>query len=554
MNKYNNNVFNNLLSFKGICIAAAVIFPVFVILFTTIGGKTDPVASFFVLSVCTVLGLYIFKNSLEKTYLAYLLLQLIIISIFLDNKISIITGINFKLYALVFGLSLSTGVYYLFKYFNYFWKNFIPFRLLFMFFLINIFYLIFYHSDFRMWYSDYLDIWLASPQIRELFISQGINVFDKSFEETKYIGMYLISLVPIVSFTVALLSFDNIDSLDKFKERFCLIVKIILYAFCVYLGLSLLLIIIGVSTISFYQGRLWGDFLGFGQSFAIYLSYYLLFLLGLKYSLKLLLDSERSFYLNLLLNLLILIFFTLVLLQINKTTIIALSLAIVSFIFFNYFFNSSLKLFDIMSFWKRVFNNSIYRKLLFIFSLILMILVASIYSDFLVSFLYDTSFRITSRFSSLNTFDIRTILWNHLLSYWFYNLDIIKLLFGFGIDSSKEAAFYISSMLPYNIRMNNSPLVHVHNLYLEMGFDYGLVSLLFFGSIIFIAFNNAKMIISKAADPCLKVFCVSSLSIIAFFFVFSMTEIMRIPISIILFSLLGFFESAKYYYLKVLRS
>ena len=160
----------------------------------------------------------------------------------------------------------------------------------------------------------------------------------------------------------------------------------------------------------------------------------------------------------------------------------------------------------------------------------------------------ETVYRLEDRFTSFSTFDIRTSLWTYFLSYWYKDLSLFNIVFGHGIDSSREAAFYISSMLAGDIRMFGSPLVHVHNLFLEMFYEYGLIALLYFGAIFSILFDNYKKIISSDSSKNLRLFCLISTSTITYFLIISMSDILRIPIAIILFSILGFLESAKHAY------
>ncbi len=542
-------IISRLLTNKTLVILGALLVPLVVIKFVSKDTNVDPLLIYFLLSAGLFVGFYVFNLSLKFSYLPYLLLQLIIIWIFLDNKISEILGINIKLYALVFGLSFVVSIFYFFRHFKYLWDNYVAFRLLLIFFFINIFYFLFYHSDFRSWYSDYMDIWLARPEVRLFFIREGMDVFAKSFSETQYVGMYLSSLVPVISFIVAVMSFKDTISLNKLTEKLFLIARIVIFTIAGYFFLSLLFIAIGISTIGFVDGRLWGDFLGFGHAFAIYLSYYVLFLAGLKVILNYFNKNQNMEIENNLINLLIIISLSLIVLQINKTALVALAFALavllcgllISHVKFNFF---SIKESETST------NKASTKILAYVSVLIVMLLIFLFYFEHLTEAFSTTSSRIIQRFTTFSTFNIRTILWEYFLEYWYENLNLFRLFFGFGIDASREASFRISQIIAGDIRLFTSPLVHVHNLYFEMFYDYGLMALFYFGSIFYIAFDNIKNIISKKKNQAVKLFSIISLSIITFFAVFSTTEILRIPIAIVFFSLLGFFEVLKYNFLK----
>ena len=526
-------------------ILGMLIVPVLAIKLIFANSSIDPFILYTILALGFVLAIVTLQYSFKITLVSYLLLQLIIISIFLDNKLTALIGTNFKLYAIAFGLAFFTFIYYIFKNFKYLWANSLPFRLLFIFFLLNIPYFLFYHSDFRVWYSDYMDIWLSRPEIRLLFLKQGIDVFSKSFEETKVIGMYLGSLVPVVCFTVSFMVFSSIDSIKDYNERFFKIIKIFSFSFVVYFALAVLFIILGVSTIGFFGGRLWGDFLGFGHSFAVYLSYYLILLLCFRFYIA---NTNETIYKTVFkytITILPVICATLVLLQINKTALIALTIALLIFFILCIFTGIKFRFNHIKNFTRVSIKSIFHKRISIIIVSIIILFAAMLFSNNLEEAIITTISRLEMRFSSISTFNIRTILWLYFCEYWYENLSMFKLFFGYGIDSSRETAFYLSSILAGDIKLYTSPLVHVHNYYLELFFDYGFVSFIYFAAIITIGINNIKELFNSANNKILKLLCITSLSIISFFAIFSLTEILRIPIAIIFFSSLGFIESGK---------
>ncbi|MEW5818905.1 MAG: hypothetical protein AB1782_01825, partial [Cyanobacteriota bacterium] len=143
MEKTIDNIIIRIFTIKTLIIISALIFPIFALKIIGNENHVDPLIVYVFLSIGVIAGILTLKKSLETTFIPYLFLQLIIIAIFLDTKITTFTGINFKIYILVFGIAFLTAIYYMYKDFNYLWKNFLVFRLLLIFFLINIFYFLF---------------------------------------------------------------------------------------------------------------------------------------------------------------------------------------------------------------------------------------------------------------------------------------------------------------------------------------------------------------------------------------------------------------------------
>lgn len=545
MKRILDNITNIMLNDKVLTIIGAFVIPLFATKLLLKNNEIDPIIGFLILSVCFIIAIKILTLSFKYTLLPYFILQFIIIWIFIDKKFFAYLGLDIKLYALAFGIAFLLSLYYILKNFDYLWKNFLSFRLLLVFFLINILYFAFYHSDIRIWYAAYLDTWLASPQIKLLFLKKGIKVFTKEFSETQYIGMYLGSLVPIVCLTCSLMVFKGLKSLDTINKRIILIIKCFCYIFLTYFTLSILTVLLGLSDVGFFTGRLWGDFLGFGQSFSIYLSYYLIILLGFKLFLSSIQENEVPEKLNVILNILILTCFLLILLQINKTSIIALFLAITVLIILC-FKSALIKGFINNIIFIRPVKYTAVKKLAIICALLLFIFVGIIYLDQMLDIINITLTRLEYRFVTFSTFETRIVLWEFFVKNWVEHLTIFKILFGFGVDASRESAFLTSLMLPDEIKLFSSPQPHIHNLYLEMFYDYGLIALLFFGAIFSIFVDNIKTINSKASNESSKLFSIISITILVYFFVFEINYILRIPISIVFFSLLGLLESVKY--------
>ena len=116
----------------------------------------------------------------------------------------------------------------------------------------------------------------------------------------------------------------------------------------------------------------------------------------------------------------------------------------------------------------------------------------------------------------------------------------MRLFLGFSYRerrSSREATFFLTAMHP-DPSMQQP---HIHSIYLEMFYNYGLVALLFFLPFIAILFRNFKDILRNNYD----IFSCLSISAIIFFLVYYMTESPAVPSIITIFSLIGFLESLR---------
>jgi O-antigen ligase len=542
-----------LLSDKFLIIIGALFVPLIAMKFVLKNENIDVTMVYLILSVGFIAGIYIFRQSLKISYLPYLLLQLVIIWIFFDSKITAATGVQMKLYALAFGLAFAAALYYIWFNAGYLWRNFPVYRLLLIFFIINIGYFFFYRSDFRSWYSSYIDIWLMRPEVRLYFMHQGMDVFEKTFTETRYVGMYLGSLAPLVCLTVSLFAFYELKSIKDINLRLISIIKFVIIALAIYFTAALFFVLIGTSSIGFVDGRLWGDFLGFGQAFAIYLSYYLLLLVGFKYFINIAPEKGMTNVENIAIKLFITICLILILLQINKTVIIALTASML--VFWGLCFMTGIQYnWDKKKEYISSDKNPIYLKLILIVFGIIFFILTMQYSETILDALTKTIERLNMRFGSFGTFNIRTTVWEYFIEYWYQNLTVFKVIFGFGLDASREAAFRISSIIAGDIRTFSSPLVHIHNLYLQMFYEYGLIAFLYFGALLVVVFDNLRQIFKANAHNYTRLFSILSMSVIIFFAIFGLTEIVRIPIAIVFFSLIGFLESLKYAYNRAIDS
>ena len=156
---------------------------------------------------------------------------------------------------------------------------------------------------------------------------------------------------------------------------------------------------------------------------------------------------------------------------------------------------------------------------------------------FLLALPEDIMYNLTNRFTSADTLNVRLVNWELYNQHWADNLNLFKFLFGFGIDSSREAAFFLSAMHPDP----SFQQPHIHNIYLEMFYNYGLIAILFFLPFVLVLAGNFKHILRNKYD----IFHCLSICVVVFFFVFYLTESPSLPSIIVIFSLIGFVESIR---------
>ena len=379
----------------------------------------------------------ILKNSDKFRLLPYFLMQTIIFWIFADSKIQDVTGISFKLYGIFFALSSIIAFIRLFKYFNHLWQNSVFFRLIFIFFCINIFYFLFYHSDFREWATDYFNTWYFADINFRRYNASGSSLFGGEtgqFSETQMFGMYLGSLCPLISATLALTIFKIDDTKEKIHIKLEKIIKYFSFSLIIYYILSLITVITGISQYIFIEeGRLWGNFLGISGFADYYMCIFIILLVGFKYYLH---RNKCSFVTECFINAGIIISSGLLIMYMVKTSIIALALALAAM------YLLSLK----CGFRPKILNikNRILSIIIAATATLTLLIIGYNYIDTVISSIEG----VITRFSTYGTFSNRFNLWYLYINQWLSNLDLFKIIFGFGLDASRELALRAASMLP----------------------------------------------------------------------------------------------------------
>jgi hypothetical protein len=143
-----------------------------------------------------------------------------------------------------------------------------------------------------------------------------------------------------------------------------------------------------------------------------------------------------------------------------------------------------------------------------------------------------------SQNTAINSWYIRKNNWNYFLLHYLNNLDIFKLLFGYGLGASRQAIFYISAM-----QYDPMYLVQtIHNQFMEMFYDYGLVSFLFYIPMITIFFKNLHKIMFTNINSTIKIFSAINVSMLVFFCIYHLTDGLRVETTIVFFAYLSFCE------------
>ena len=526
-----NNIINKLFTSYRLFFTLLVMIISFIGTKIILVGKSDLDFNFVFSLLCigVIIAIKVYELSLKNPVLIYIPLQLILVTIFIDTKIAKITSVELKLYGLIFILATLIAITYLFKYFSWLWKNFILFRSFFIFFLINaIFYFTFYHSSFREWSAYYFtNMQFLNIDSKILSIQASGLYPTNSFNETKQIGMYLGSIVPLVASTISLMAFQGLYTIESINNRVAEIIKYIVSILSIYIVLSLLTIPLGLSTFMFiFDGRLWSDFLGIAGFSEYYLSIFIILLVGFKYYINNNQFEQKHLY-NSLINFSALAFFTILCLFIVKATLIALTFSLAIMLWFNY---------------RNKFKIGMSKPLIFIIGFLLIILISTFSAE--ISVFVD---KMIMRFSNSHSLQMRADLWSVYVENWINNLNIFNFIFGHGIDTSRELAFNVAFMEPsYGVL----GVPHVHNAYLEIFYDYGMMGLLYIGTLFYIWINNLKIILSKNIEnKNLKLISAISFTIILYTSIYYTAEVFRIPASIVLFSSLGMLEALKYIYI-----
>lgn len=489
---------------------------------------SDPLLNFVIISTAMLFMFKVIGKAASIPVIPCLFLQLLVLSMFLDKNITAISGISLKLYTITFGVATASAIIYIFKNFKQLWSNYPIFRYFFIFFIINTIYSFCYYSDFRSFFSNYLnDLYLSKSSTAKYFAIMTGTGLTQEFTETKF-GIYLFGLAPIIALTVSLMIFQGINKINLVREKLTSMMKYLSIAISSHLTAAALTILAGLAVLDLSdQGRLDTSFLGISGGVDLFLALFFLMFIGFKIYLNTLEQNKNSKLISNLIQLTIPVMTALILLSINKTCIISLSACLL-------FIGTMLLMTKIYSI-KTVFKSPAF---------IITLLSAFALFAIIIMINPDLVTNITKRFSTVETLNTRGMMWKGFIQEWFTTLTPFNIFFGHGIDSSRELTFKISSMIGENNAGIAQP--HIHNMILQMFYDYGAMALLYFGGLLSVVASGFKSIFSPKASKEVKIISITSLSLVGFFFIYHMSYVIKIPPEIIFFSLLGFLESAKF--------
>jgi hypothetical protein len=132
-----------------------------------------------------------------------------------------------------------------------------------------------------------------------------------------------------------------------------------------------------------------------------------------------------------------------------------------------------------------------------------------------------------------------------LFAQWKDNVNIWNITFGNGLAASREAMFYLSAAM----RFTFGRLVQTaHNSYIEFFYDYGLMSLFYFGAYLALIKQYWATLKDKEVSEHLRLLSASGLVLIAYVAIYGLTDGIKVPFQITQFGMHGFISALLYYY------
>ena len=455
----------------------------------------DPSLVFSIIIIGVSIGWFAFFRLLEKPFITLLFPLTFLFWLILDNFLIITIHFSPKPHLLVLGFILLSGSMIFYKNFNYLW-SFKTVKFLFIFAVINLIYFFFHSSDFNIATHGYMYGW-----------------GNKSAEQDAKLIVFIDSIAAFLSFCVPAIIFSKVNSRQELDNIINKLGYVFLFG---YLIVILILPIIYKSMPTGIQ---------------VFLPLNFFFLLSLKFYLDNNFNKSKWFnfgYFCVLLGVSFLIIY-----HSNKAAFISFIAALVFFFFIN------LKII------KYKFKILPLEKTTFLAPIAILVLIIAVYvlaeKFHLIDLIISKYKSITSSFSGITSWYIRKNNWYYFLLNWKSHLDLLNVLFGFGLGASREAIFYISAMQYSPIYLVQT----VHNQFLEMFYDYGLVSMLFYLPVLGITIKDFFIIQAKNVTASMKLFSTFNLSMIIFFILYHITDGLRVETAVIFFAFLGFSEMAK---------
>lgn len=458
----------------------------------------DPSLVFSMVLIAGVIAWYIFFRIAENSFFTAMIPLMFLFWLILDKLMSKF-AVSPKPHYFALGFIIVGGVIILYKKFKYLW-NFQIFRFFLIFLIINVFYYFFHSSDFNVSTEGFMYGWQGG--------SGGKNA--------NFI-IFLDSVTSLLALCVPAALFSKINSMEEFKFYLHKMGNIFFIGFLVYF----LLLPVTITC------------LPTGSHIFLPLNFFYLI------SLKLFIDNNynKSKLYNSFFSLILLSIVFLSIQNSNKTAFAGFLCALVFFIFITIFM---LKLkFETIQIPRQKYLTPI------------LLVAFSISAYFLAEYfgIFDIVFNKISQTinslsgqSGISSLYIRQSNWNYFILHWLHNLNLSGLLFGSGLGASREAIFYISATQYSKIYLVQT----THNQFTEMFYDYGLTCLFFYMPMIIIFFKDLITVFSSNVDKLIRMFSTTNLSMIIFFFIYHLTDGLRMETTIVFFSFIGFNEMAKH--------
>lgn len=466
----------------------------------------DRLLVFQALAVAIAMGLAFFQRSLQSTHYAYLVLQMLFVWIGADTNIFGRVGFSFKPHILAVLFAILMTLIYLVRDFGYFWR-FMLFRCIFLFFIANVFYFLFYHTGF-----------VVSSVSAGYPLGKGM-VSEFSEADARSI-IFVGSLSTLISVVCGLAVFkeDTQRTVAVGLERLITVMS----------ALTAFYFLIAI--ISGFKSGVPGGGLISGLMFFMLLSFYL-WVLRERPDLSLGKIPMKTFLpLTLGINLAFL------LVGMNKTMLIGLLVTSGILLTLHQLYGVRLNVGQAISLHLKKTEGKL-------------VVVAVLVGLVAILTLLGTSDVIAAKldyfsrgFSTLSTLDVRTGNWRYFGQEWLETLDIFKLLFGYGTGQSRETIFYISAMR----QSGTITLVQtLHNTYMEFFYDYGLLALVYYAGIIHIVYTSVRDLLSGERALMVRTVSIMSLCLILFIGIYGLMDGLRVQTLIVFFSALAMAEGLK---------
>ena len=284
----------------------------FMITFSPVSFDTDLLMLYGFILAIFIAFVFTFNKSVKSTLIPFLMLIMISIFTFLDQKILMPFGINVKPHAIIMGFALLVAFYYIARNFKYMWLNFPAFKYLFVFFVLNIIYFFFYYSEFN------ISLYNAGHFTANFFYFEDFSNVDAK------LIVFLNSLSALIAFSIGIMVFSDVDKQEEIEQRILKLIKLLVFLFAGYLALAVFLVFVNLNKFVFIDGRLIEDFLGLSS---IALPLFLIAFIAFKYYLRNLKDKTNTHPVNLVIDFNILFITAITLLQAGKTNIISTMLS-----------------------------------------------------------------------------------------------------------------------------------------------------------------------------------------------------------------------------------